>query len=242
LKTILFLIIVLISGIVSGIILGGINLILVEPFLEEAIGIENQNLFASGEEKDTTEFWIKYDDYRSWQKSGQIVAGLILGISFSALFGLVYALSRTSLLGNTEFKKSMFLAGLMWLTIYLIPILKYPANPPAVGNPETVVFREILYVSFIAISGFGAVVFYKLFRKIKDRKQIAIIGYVIFVGVMFMVLPDNPDDITAPKGLVENFRMASILTISIFWLSLGVLFGSLWTYFKPNKEIASSFS
>ena len=36
----------------------------VEPYLDEAIGIENQNLFASGEADDTLEFWIEYEGYR----------------------------------------------------------------------------------------------------------------------------------------------------------------------------------
>ena len=77
-KTSLFLIIVLISGAFAGFIHGSANLVLVEPYLDEAIGIENQNLFASGEEEDTLEFWIEYEGYRQWQKGGQLLAGVIL--------------------------------------------------------------------------------------------------------------------------------------------------------------------
>ncbi len=91
-KTILFLSIVLFSGALAGTIHGVTNLVLVEPYLDEAIGIENQNLFASGEEDDTLAFWVEYDAYRDWQKSGQILAGTILGISMGALFGIVYVL------------------------------------------------------------------------------------------------------------------------------------------------------
>ncbi|MFB5614870.1 MAG: CbtA family protein, partial [Candidatus Nitrosomaritimum yanchengensis] len=78
-KTSLFLIIVLISGAFAGFIHGTSNLVLVEPYLDEAINIENQNLFASGEEEDTLEFWVEYEGYREWQKGGQILAGVILG-------------------------------------------------------------------------------------------------------------------------------------------------------------------
>ena len=95
------------------------------------INIENQNLFASGEEEDTLEFWVEYEGYREWQKGGQILAGVILGTSLGALFGIVFALSRNSLPGNNDVKKALVLAGIMWLTIYFVPFLKYPANPPS---------------------------------------------------------------------------------------------------------------
>ncbi len=52
-KTSIFLIIVLISGALAGLVHSTSNLVIVEPYLDEAIGIENQNLFDSGEEEDT---------------------------------------------------------------------------------------------------------------------------------------------------------------------------------------------
>ena len=60
-KTGLFIIIVLVSGCFAGLIHGGINLAIVEPYLDQAIGIENQTLFATGEEEDTPEFWVEYN-------------------------------------------------------------------------------------------------------------------------------------------------------------------------------------
>lgn len=241
-KTFLFILIVIISGACAGLIHGGANLVFVEPSLDQAIGIENQQLFASGEEKDTPEFWIKYEGYRTWQKSGQILAGVILGISTGALFGIVFALSRNSLPGKTDLKKTLILSGMMWLVIYLIPFLKYPANPPTVGDPETVVLRGILYLTFIAISGFGAVGFYKLSQKLKTKKFIAIAGYAVFIGLVFVAMPENPDKITAPVDLVNSFRMMSAFTVSLYWLSLGIIMGFLWTRYSPHKEISPSFN
>lgn len=239
-KTSLFLIIVLISGAFAGFIHGSANLVLVEPYLDEAIGIENQNLFASGEEEDTLEFWIEYEGYRQWQKGGQLLAGVILGTSIGALFGIVYALSRNSLPGNNDLKKSLILAGIMWVTIYLIPFLKYPANPPTVGETETVVLRGILYLSLIAISGFSAVGFYKLSKVFKGNKKIiALIGYSVFITGVIFVMPDNPDEVTAPMDLVNGFRIMSVLAVSSFWISIGIVLGLLWNKFKPNREVTS---
>ena len=239
-KTSIFLIIVLISGAFAGLVHGSANLVLVAPYLDEAIGIENQNLFASGEEDDTLEFWVEYEGYRTWQKGGQLLAGVILGTSIGALFGIVFALSRNSLPGNNNIKKALILAGIMWFTIYFIPFLKYPANPPTVGDAETVVLRAILYLSFIAISGFAAVGFYKLSKIFKgNKKLVALIGYVVFISTVFVVMPENPDEVTAPIDLVNGFRIMSVLAVSTYWMAVGLILGVLWNRFKSNKEVPS---
>jgi len=237
LKTVLFVTIVLISGAFAGLIHGTINFVIVEPYLDQAIGIENQNLFDSGEAEDTPQFWAEYDGYRIWQKSGQILAGVILGTSVGALFGIIFALSNSSLPGNHFVKKSLMLAGVMWFTLYLIPFLKYPANPPTVGDGETVVLRAILYLSFIAISGLGALAFYKLSRKLKNNKKlVSVVGYGIFISVVFFAMPENPDEITAPMNLVNEFRLMSVLGVSSFWVSVGIILGLFWNRIESSKK------
>jgi predicted cobalt transporter CbtA len=236
-KTFLFIILVLLSGAFAGLILGVVNFAIVEPYLDQATGIENQNLFASGDEEDTPQFWVEYDAYRDWQKSGLILAGVILGVSMGSLFGIVFALSRNSLPGNNDVKKSVILAGIMWFTLFFIPFLKYPANPPTVGEGDTVVLRSMLYLSFIAISGIGAVSFYHISKKLKGNKKFAVlIGYVIFITVAFLAMPENPDEITAPMSLVNEFRLMSILGISSYWISVGIILGLFWHRFEPHKK------
>jgi len=232
-KTITFITIVLVSGALAGLVHGTINFALVEPYLDQAIGLENESLFASGEAEDTLEFWAEYESYRIWQKSGQVLAGVILGLAMGSLFGIVYALSRNSLPGKNDVTKSVILAGIMWLTIYIIPFLKYPANPPTVGDGETVMLRAILYVSFIVLSGISVVIFYKLFRKLQNNKKyFGLFGYIIFITILFFVMPENPDEITAPMNLVNEFRLMSVLGVSSFWLSVGLILGLFWKKFE----------
>ena len=153
-----------------------------------------------------------------------------------SLFGIVYALSRNSLPGKNDVTKAVILAGIMWLTIYLIPFLKYPANPPTVGDAETVVLRSILYISFIAISGFGALGFYKLSQKLqRDKKYLGILGYVIFIVIAFFVMPENPDEVTAPMNLVNEFRLMSVLGVTSFWISVGFILGLFWNKFDDTN-------
>ena len=241
-KTSLFIIIVLISGAFAGLVHGTVNYAVVEPYLDRAIGIENQNLFESGAAEDTPEFWEEYEGYRTWQKSGQILAGVILGTSVGALFGIVFALSRNSLPGTNDIKKSLVLAGIMWLTMYIIPFLKYPANPPTVGDSETVVLRAILYLSLIAISGFGAVGFYKLSKKFKNNKKlVALLGYGIFIPTVFFAMPENPDEDATSITFVNEFRIMSVLGVTSFWISVGILLGFFWNRLKPHKETAQYY-
>jgi len=240
-KTLLFILIVLFSGALAGTVHGIVNLGIVEPYLDEAIGIENQNLFASGEEEDTPQFWAEYDAYRDWQKSGQVLAGTILGTSIGALFGIVYAFARHVLPGSNDLKKTLLLAGVMWFTLYLIPFLKYPANPPTVGDGETVVLRAILYLSFIAISGLSVVVFYKLSKKLNgNKKYLALAGYAGLMVITFVAMPDNPDEITAPMNLVNEFRFVSVLGVSSFWACVGITLGLFWKKFDKTPQMEYS--
>ena len=125
----------------------------------------------------------------------------------------------------------------MWFTIYLIPFLKYPANPPTVGDGETIVLRETLYLLFIVISGFGALGFYKLSTKLQESKKLfSLIGYGIFITTIFFVMPDNPDEITAPMNLVNEFRLMSVLGVSSFWISVGIILGLFWNRLESDKK------
>ena len=127
-KTIAFIIITLLSGAIAGTLLGLINQILVEPFVDDAIEIETQNMISEGKTVDRQEV----NSVRLWQKGGEIVAGTILGTSIGALFGLVFVYARNSLPGYSDLKKGLILAGIMFFVLFLVPTLKYPSNPPAI--------------------------------------------------------------------------------------------------------------
>jgi len=235
-KSAYFIVIVLVSGFTAGIIHGAVNLVIVEPYLDQAISIENQNLFVSGEAEDTPQFWVEYSSYRDWQKSGQLLAGGILGMSIGALFGIVFAYSRNALPKGHTVKKTFVLAAIMWFTIFLIPFLKYPANPPTVGEAETVVLRSILYLTFIAISGFSAVGFFILYKKLENKKYLAFVGYAVFITTVFFIMPPSPDEVTAPMDLVNGFRTMSVMAVTTFWIAEAIILGLLWQKYKTKLQ------
>jgi predicted cobalt transporter CbtA len=240
-KTLTFIFITLFSGAVAGTLLGLINQVVVEPYIDKAIGIQTQAAIDAGQIIDP----MKQSNYRMWQKGGEIAAGTIYGISLSALFGVIFAYSRNSILlpGSNNKKKALALAGIMFFVLFLIPTLKYPANPPGVGNPQTIYFREILYVGFIATSGFTALALtfiHKRFRNnnpLSSKKRIIMLPviYAIIMVIAYVSFPPNPDKVTMPTDFISNFRIAGAFTIGLFWWLMGLTLGSFWDKFKPHQ-------
>jgi predicted cobalt transporter CbtA len=233
-KSIVFIVITLLAGAIAGTILGVMNQVAVEPYIERAIELEMQNTVQSGQVIDSDEFTA----YRFWQKGGEIVAGTILGLSIGSLFGIVFAYTHSSIPGSNNKKKALIVAGIMWFVLFLMPALKYPANPPAVGDPETIYYRQTLYVAFLAISGFSALGLAFLYRRmgsLNTKKTIIPAAYAAIIAGAYLAMPSSPDPINAPMDLVIGFRAASAITLSIFWGLLGVIFGSFWDKLNPDK-------
>ncbi len=91
------------------------------------------------------------------------------------------------------------------------------------------------------MSGMGAFGFYKLSKMLQHKKKLlALFGYAGFVIGIFFVMPNNPDEITAPMSLVNEFRITSVLAVSIYWISLGTIVGIMWRTFNPDKKIKES--
>jgi len=229
-----FLVVAVISGAIAGTIFGLVNLALVEPYLDRAIGIEVQKPVSAGEDVNP----IDHVNYRFWQKGGEIVAGTILGMSFGALLGIVFLFGR-KLIPGSNIKKALVLSGVTWLVIFMIPALKYPANPPTVGNPDTINYRQYLFISFILISGFTALGLSIIYNKINLKSSFKLLAVsVIYTGIIvgaYIAIPPSPDKITAPTDLVNGFRIMSILTMTFFWVVLGITFGLVWDKLNPHE-------
>jgi len=233
-KSLTFIFVSLLSGVIAGVILAGVNYFVAEPFIDQAIGIEVDNSIASGEVVDLDEL----SSYRVWQKDGTFVAGAFLGLTYGAILGIVYVISRKYLPSSDDRKKALILAAIMCLSLYVVPFIKYPANPPAVGDPETIGLRDSLYTSYQMTSGLIAlgvsILMYKL-RRISYIKYVIPIIYLGLVASIYAIFPANPDEITAPMDLVNAFRAVTFGTMVMFYLVLGTIFGIMWNKFKPHE-------
>jgi predicted cobalt transporter CbtA len=166
---------------------------------------------------------------------GLFVAVIVYSAAFGGLFGLAFAFANGRLPGAlTPQSVSALLAATGFIAIYLVPNLKYPANPPSVGDPETIGIRTALYFIMIAISlaaMIGSVTLKRLFvPQLGDWNAILIVaaGYIVLVAIAGLLLPainEVPEQF--PAVLLWKFRIASVGAQFIMWATLGLLFGGL---------------
>lgn len=222
------------SGVIAGIILAFLNLGIVEPTIDKAIALEVQKQVSSGENVNMSELI----DYRYWQKVGAFAGGAIYGAGLAALFGVIFVFTRNKLPGKNNKQKAIFLAGIMWFVLFLMVALKYPANPPAVGDPETIYYRETLYVGYIMISGLAALGMAVIWIKtrINSKKIIIPLMYAAIMVTAYAVMPSNPDKIEISMDLIQTFRVLTATTIGVFWGILGIIFGSFWDKFLSKEQ------
>jgi lysylphosphatidylglycerol synthetase-like protein (DUF2156 family) len=128
----------------------------------------------------------------------------------------------------------VWLAGLSFLALAVVPALKYPANPPAVGDPETIGSRTALYLLLIAISLLALLAAWRVLRQLPQSlapwaRQLASVGvFVAVVGVAFAILPAvNEVPAGYPADLLWGFRITSLGVQAVLWSGLGVLFGAV---------------
>ena len=111
----------------------------------------------------------------------------------------------------------------------LLPLLKYPANPPGVGEAATIGHRQAFFVALIALSLIGTMVALAIERRLsnggKSTRAAVILGYVAYLAVIYFALPANPDPVKLPSDLVQAFRALSLLGQLLFW---GIMGGSFW--------------
>jgi predicted cobalt transporter CbtA len=222
------------SGVIAGIILAFLNLGIVEPTIDKAIALEVQKQVSSGENVNMSELI----DYRYWQKAGAFAGGAIYGAGLASLFGVVFVFARSKLHGKNNKQKAILLAGIMWFILFLMVALKYPANPPAVGDPETIYYRETLYVGYIMISGLAALGMAVIWirTRMNSKKIIIPLMYAAIMVTAYVAMPSNPDKIEISMDLIQTFRILTAITIGVFWGILGIIFGSLWDKFLSREQ------
>jgi Probable cobalt transporter subunit (CbtA) len=211
------------AGLLAGLLAGLFAFLVGEQFVDAAIGLED----AAGEHGQ--EIFS-----RSTQKIGLFFATGLFGVTIGGLFGLVYAYFRGRLASKSEWYRSLSLAGALFVGAFLIPFVKYPANPPTVGDPATIGERTASYLVMVALSLLVVLAAWYAARELRARGTdapvrhlIVGLGVVVVVGAMFLALPAAPDPGDFPSGLLWSFRLSSMGTQIVFWVALGVVFGLL---------------
>jgi hypothetical protein len=159
---------------------------------------------------------------------------------------MAYAYFGGRLASGSEWTRSISLAGAIFVGAFLIPFLKYPANPPTVGDPATIGSRTTAYFALVALSLLVVLGAWYAARTLRERRvaaparQLAVgLGIAVAVGVLFMVLPAGPDPGEFPAGLLWDFRLSSLGTQLVLWVGIGVIFGLLCEWANRREPLES---
>jgi uncharacterized membrane protein len=226
-------------GVVAGLLAFGFAEIFGEPQVEHAIAFEEHMSHSAGA---TSEPALVSREMQAGLGLfvGVIVYGAALGGFFSLAFAFVYG--RLGHLGPRATSALLVLAA--YVAIVLVPNLKYPANPPSVGNPETIGLRTQLFFVMLVISVAALVLAAVLARRLSARygtwnaTLIAGAAFVVVIGIVQYALPEInevPEQFSAV--VLWRFRLASLGIQVVLWTTIGLLFGAL-----TERSFASGFS
>ncbi|GAB3683807.1 CbtA family protein [Saccharopolyspora tripterygii] len=226
----------LLAGLLAGLTAALFSLLLVETPLRAALEVEEARSHAAGEHAHEELF------SRPTQVVGGMVAALVVGLAIGTIFAVVFAHNRHRLPARTDFGRSLQLAASGFLAVSLLPALKYPANPPGVGDGETVTFRTVAYFSLIVagIAILHAVGYLHRYLAVHGwsparRSTAAAAGGIVLTGLVLWAWPSNPDPVPpdVPAALLWRFRLSSLAELAGMWTVLGFAFGLLN---EPRKQ------
>ncbi|AXA67715.1 CbtA family protein [Pseudomonas oryzihabitans] len=226
----------MIAGLLAGILAFSFAKVFGEPSVEQAINFEatmahnhDHGDSAAGEEEELVS--------RGVQSSIGLLTGVVVySTSIGGIFALVFAFSMGRL-GSIKIGPrglAAALALLAFISVVLVPALKYPANPPSVGDPETIRQRTKLFFLMVVVSLAALVAAINVFRKLMGRLYgwasitVAAVFYVVIMAIaadVFPVINEVPEGFSA--SLLWNFRIASLGIHAVVWTTLGLVFGWL---------------
>jgi hypothetical protein len=227
-------------GILAGLLSFGFLKLYGEPQVDVAIAFETQMDLAKQAAERAKGMPVAEEPEELVSRKVQAGIGLFTAVmvyctAFGGLFGLAFAFAYGRVPGAvTPRAMALMLAAAGFVAVYLVPNLKYPANPPSVGDPQTIGMRTALYFIMMAISiaaMIGAMAFKRLLvARFGDWNATVMVAayYVVIVVVAGFLLPvvnEVPSDF--PAVVLWKFRVASIGAQFIIWATFGVLFGAL---------------
>jgi hypothetical protein len=134
---------------------------------------------------------------RTVQANIGIGVGMIaFGAAMGALFAVTYALYLGRVGGVRARTLALLVAAGGFVAMYLVPFVKYPANPPSIGHPETIRARGLLYLLMVVASVATLVFAVWLGQRLKTRfgtPNAALIAAAVFVAAMGLIIGLLPE-------------------------------------------------
>ncbi|MBT2383984.1 CbtA family protein [Streptomyces sp. ISL-11] len=216
----------MLAGLAAGVLALIVAYLLGEPQVDSAIAFEEAHSHEHGGEEAVS---------RTLQSTAGLATGiLVYGVALGGIASLAFsvALGRIGRFGPRATAALVSLGAL--LAVYVVPFLKYPANPPSIGDPGTIGKRTTLYFLMIALSVLLAVGAVVLGRRLAPRlgnwnaTVAAGAAFLVAVGLAYAFLPainEVPEEFSAT--LLWRFRLSALAMQAFLWTGFGLLFGHL---------------
>lgn len=239
-----FLVRGLLAGFLAGIFAFAVSYTVGEPQVDAAIAVEEAGAAAapadaatepaddghshSHEEGGGTE--VSRDNQSTWGLATGIFA---VSTAFGGVVGLIsaFAVGRLGRLRPSQSTAVVALLG--FVAAWLVPFVKYPATPPAVGNEDTLADRTLYYFTIQAVSILAMIGVVLLARRLLGRigtyRTLLVSGatFLVVVVVAGLLLPTVNEIGSFPGDTLWYFRRASLMTNMTLWAALGIILAGL---------------
>lgn len=219
----------MLAGLVAGLLAFAFARWAGEPQVDRAMAIESSMDHAKGEAPEPEIVSRKIQ-----RGIGLLTGAVVYGAALGGIFGLVFSFSQGRFRVSGPRALALWIAGLGFIAIVLVPSLKYPANPPAVGSPDTIRTRTAAYFLAIALSLASMTLSLQLSCRLTRRfgawnsSLLAAFIFLLLSATFCCFLPTIDEVPPAfPAGLLWKFRLAAWGTQLMLWSTLGFLFGWL---------------
>ena len=235
----------MLAGLVAGIIGFCFAVLVGESPVNTAIAFESYVEYTVHHEEPEEEMVS-----RPLQSSAGLGTGtLIYGVALGGIFALVFAVAYGRVVPLAARGTAALVGCLGFTAVYLVPFLKYPANPPSIGDPDTIQYRTGLYLVMVLVSVSAMVLAVLLRHRLAPRfggwDATLIAGglYLAVIVVCYVALPAvnevpqealpavidavTDSDVTFPPTVLWAFRVASLGLQVVIWGALSLVFGAL---------------
>ena len=234
-----FLVRGLLAGFIASLFSFGVAYTVGEPQVDAAIAVEESGAAAepaAAPAADGHDHSHSHSDEggtevsRDTQSTFGLATGILaVGTALGGVIGLASAFA-VGRIGRLRPSQSTALVALVGYTSFsLVPFLKYPATPPAVGNGDTIGERTMYYfiVQGIAILAAVAAVMIasRLLGRIGTYRTLlaTVGGFLLVVVVTSLAMPTVNELGDFPDDTLWSFRLASLLTNATLWAGIGVV-------------------
>jgi len=144
---------------------------------------------------------------RSTQHWGGMAGALLYGTVLGLVLAVIVAALHHRIASRNEFGRAARISVGAFVALVAIPMMKYPPNPPTVGNPDTVNQRTS---DFLLLMGASIVVVFVAFfawqwfseRGIDGAQRFLAVGggLAVVAAAFFAFWPPNPDAVNPPDN------------------------------------------